>query len=74
MPEMNSKHLKTVYTKAEELFVKLEAVQDEYIHWTALGEMDIQAHIENHFTDVQDWIDNFEMLRQKRKELKKLPD
>ena len=74
MPEMNSKHLKTVYAKAEELFGKLEAVQDEYIHWTALGELDIQAHIEHNFTDVQDWIDNFEMLRQKRKELKKLPD
>ena len=63
MPEMNSKHLKTVYVKAEELFSKLETMADEYLPWTALGEFDIQAHIETNFTDVQDWVDNFEMLR-----------
>ena len=74
MPEMNSTHLKTVYMKAEELFGKLETLTEEYLPWTALGEFDIQAHIEDNFSDVQDWVDNFEMLRQKRKELKKLPD
>ena len=52
MPEMNSKHLKTVYMKAEELFSKLETLADEYLPWTALGEFDIQAHIEENFTDV----------------------
>jgi dynein heavy chain 2 len=74
MPEMNSKHLKTVYSKAEELFDKLETLQNEYAPWTALGDFDIQAHIEENFSDVQDWVNNFEMLRTKRKELKKLPD
>ena len=41
MPEMNSKHLRTVYQKAEELFEKLDALQSEYAPWTALGEFDI---------------------------------
>mmetsp|Transcript_2567 Transcript_2567/g.3207 ORF Transcript_2567/g.3207 Transcript_2567/m.3207 type:complete len:152 (-) Transcript_2567:1222-1677(-) len=74
MPEMNSKHIKTVYNKAEELFGRLETLTDEYVHWTALGNLDLQQHIEKHFTSVQDWVDNLEMLKNKRRELKKLPD
>lgn len=74
MPEMNSKHIKTVYNKAEELFAKLDTLADEYIHWTALGNLDLVQHIEKHFTSVQDWVDNLEMLKGKRRELKKLPD
>lgn len=27
--------------------------------WTALGNLDIQTYIENNFTTVQDWDDNF---------------
>lgn len=59
MPERNSKHLKTVYVKAEELFNKLSGIVHEYVHWTALSSIDIQSHIEQNFTTVQDWEDNF---------------
>ena len=52
MPEMNSKHVKTVYIKAEELFHKLDSITDEYIPWTALGNLDLQQHIEKYFTSV----------------------
>ena len=52
MPEMNSKHIKTVYNKAEELFGKLDTLTDEYISWTALGNIDLQQHIEKYFTGV----------------------
>ena len=31
--------------------------------WTALGNLDIQTYIETNFTSVQDWEDNFQMLR-----------
>lgn len=74
MPENNMKHIKTVYDKAEELFSKLDGLTDEYVHWTALGKLDLQQHIERYFTSVQDWVDNLEMLKVKRRELKKLPD
>ena len=74
MPELNSKHIKTVYMKANELFVKLESLTNDYVEWTALGNLDLQQHIEKYFTGVQDWVDNLEMLKQKRRELKKLPD
>ena len=52
MPEMNSTFIKTVYSKAEELFGKLDALAEEYVHWTALGNIDLQQHIEKYFTSV----------------------
>ena len=36
--------------------------------------MDLQSFIEQNFKGVEDWENNFQMLKQKRKELKKLPD
>jgi dynein heavy chain 2, cytosolic len=74
MPERNSKHLNTVYIKAEELFQKLSEVKTAYLPWTVLGTIDLQAYIEQNFKTVDDWENNFQMLKAKRKELKKLPD
>jgi hypothetical protein len=34
----------------------------------------MRGHIEEHFNDVEDWKTNFNMLKSKRIELKKLPD
>ena len=42
--------------------------------WTILGTIDLQAYIEQNFKTVDDWETNFQMLKSKRKELKKLPD
>ncbi len=74
MPERNSKHLNTVYIKAEELFQKLSEVKTAYVPWTVLGTIDLQAYIDQNFKTVDDWESNFQMLKAKRKELKKLPD
>lgn len=74
MPERNSKHLNTVYMKAEELFQKLSEVKKVYIPWTILGTIDLQSYIDQNFKTVDDWETNFQMLKSKRKELKKLPD
>lgn len=74
IPDQNSAYLAAVYGKAEELFDKLLGVRDEYKPWTILGRLDLAQHIEEHFTQVADWDANFQILKQKRKELKKLPD
>jgi dynein heavy chain 2, cytosolic len=74
MPENNAKHMHSVYLKAEELFEQVRNVQSEFAEWTALSHLDIEAHIEEHFKGVEDWEANFAMLKQKRIELKKLPD
>jgi dynein heavy chain 2, cytosolic len=58
-PEQNSKHLGTVYAKAEELFSRVNQQRFEYMSWTALGNLDVQSYIEANFTSVQDWDDNF---------------
>jgi hypothetical protein len=60
--------------KAEELFQKLSEVQKVYLPWTILGTIDLQSYIEQNFKTVDDWETNFQMLKSKRKELKKLPD
>lgn len=41
MPDQNSKQLKTVYNKAEDLFSRLDAQRREYLVWTALGSVDL---------------------------------
>jgi len=74
MPENNAKHMHTVYLKAEELFDQLRNLETEYVEWTALSHIDIQSHIEENFKSVEDWETNFDLLKQKRIELKKLPD
>jgi len=60
--------------KAEELFQKLSEVQKVYLPWTIFGTIDLQSYIEQNFKTVDDWETNFQMLKSKRKELKKLPD
>ena len=74
MSENNAKHMHTVYLKAEELFDQVRSTSAQYGEWTAIGKIDMQDHIEKNFKDVQDWEVNFAMLKQKRIDLKKLPD
>lgn len=59
MPDQNASHLGTVYIKAEELFLKLRDLTSNYVAWTALGQVDLSTFIEQNFTSVQDWDDNF---------------
>ena len=49
MPENNSRYMNSVYIKAEELFEKVRTVQSDYLEWTALAHVDIEAYIETHF-------------------------
>jgi len=52
----------------------VRSVETEYGEWTALSNLDVRAHIEANFTCVEDWQNNFSMIKQKRIELKKLND
>jgi dynein heavy chain 2 len=74
MPEQNAKFMHTVYIKAEELFEQVKAVEGEYTEWTAFNRLELGAFIEENFKSVEDWEVNFAMLKQKRIDLKKLPD
>ena len=36
--------------------------------------MDIESHIDNHFSDVKDWEVNFQMIKDQRHQLKQIPE
>lgn len=72
IPSKNAESLMAVYSKAEELFARLEKMINTFVPWTALGHFDLETYIEENFKDVKDWENNYKMLRTKRKQLDKL--
>lgn len=74
MPERNAKYLNSVYTGAEELFVKLSKLVDSLRPWTVLAYIDVEGMVETVLKSVDDWEYNVKNLRLKRRELEKLPD
>ena len=72
IPSKNAQSLMSVYAKAEELFNRLDNMIKTFMPWTALGYFDLETYIEENFTDVKDWENNYKMLRVKRKQLEKL--
>jgi len=74
MPEKNAKNMHSVYVKAEELFDKLRCIEDDYVVYSQIASMDIDKHIDNHFSDVKDWEINFQMIKDQKLKLKEIPE
>ena len=74
MSSHNTGSLVRVYKKAEALFAKLLELAAEYKPWTLLGAVDVDALIEEHVQDVEQYEANFKALRTKRKEAEKIAD
>jgi dynein heavy chain 2 len=74
MGPRNSKRLLQVYAKAEALFERLQDILFKYQEWTILGQVDLDAYIEQNVKTSEEYITNFKMLRAKRKDIDKLPD
>jgi len=74
MPENNAKHMHTVYIKAGELFDKIRSIEDDYVQYSAISNIDIESHIDEHFSKLSDWEVNFEMIKDKRYELRQLEE
>jgi hypothetical protein len=70
----NPSYLQTVYVKAEELFSSIKNLTSKYLEWTALAKIDFRTYIQENFKSVDDWECNFQMIKQKRIELKRLDD
>ncbi|KAJ3337704.1 Cytoplasmic dynein 2 heavy chain 1, partial [Kappamyces sp. JEL0680] len=73
MVHNNAKSLKSVYVKADQLFVNLSKVQDQFLEWIVLGTVDLDEFVENAVVDIAEWEQNFRMLKQKGKEAEQLP-
>ncbi len=74
MGPRNSNRLLQVYTKAENLFKKLQLLLNKYKHWVVLGQVDLDAYIEKNCKTPEEFLVNFKIMRNKRKDIDKLPD
>ncbi|XP_043547742.1 cytoplasmic dynein 2 heavy chain 1 isoform X2 [Chiloscyllium plagiosum] len=73
MIERNAKGFVTVFRKAEDLFKRLAAALEKFQEWIVLGQVDVEALIEEHLHTVNDWEKNFKALKGRGKESEKLP-
>ena len=74
MGARNSARLATVFSKAELLFDRLAAMVARYSPLVRLGQVDLDAFVEEHVTAPEQFILNFKALRGRRKDADKLPD
>ncbi|KAL8191062.1 UNVERIFIED_CONTAM: Cytoplasmic dynein 2 heavy chain 1, partial [Gekko kuhli] len=73
MTERNASGFLTTFTKAENLFRRLAEVADEFKEWIVMGQVDMEAMVENHLFTEQDWEKNFKALKVRGKEVERLP-
>jgi dynein heavy chain 2 len=73
MVDNNSQSLMTVYTIAENLFLKLSKVMDVFKDWVILGQVDLEEFVEDSLENVLDWEMNFRLLKEKGKDAEQLP-
>lgn len=74
MPDKSSDLLFTVYKNAENLFNELRDFLDSYKHWIVLGRVNIESLVEEKIKTIADFEHNFKVLRQKRKDVERIPD
>lgn len=70
----NSASLIHVYEKAEELFVGLGQLRDNYEEWTALALVDLDVFVQDNVRHVDDFEANLKVVKAKRQECERLPD
>ncbi|XP_056138994.1 cytoplasmic dynein 2 heavy chain 1 [Lampris incognitus] len=73
MIDRNASGLLTVFSKAEDLFSRLLAVQEKFKEWVVLGQIDIERLVEKYLDSVHDWERNFKALKGRGKESERLP-
>uniref|UniRef100_A0A667ZZ86 Dynein cytoplasmic 2 heavy chain 1 n=1 Tax=Myripristis murdjan TaxID=586833 RepID=A0A667ZZ86_9TELE len=73
MIDRNASGFLTIFSKAEDLFSRLQAVQNKFKNWVVLGQVDIERLVEKHLDSVQDWERNFKALKAQGKESERLP-
>uniref|UniRef100_A0A4W6F7X0 Cytoplasmic dynein 2 heavy chain 1 n=1 Tax=Lates calcarifer TaxID=8187 RepID=A0A4W6F7X0_LATCA len=73
MIDRNASGFLTIFSKAEDLFSRLQAVQHKFKEWVVLGQVDLEKLVEKHLSSVQDWERNFKALKARGKESERLP-
>eukprot|EP01049_Picozoa_sp_SAG25_P002666 SAG25_NODE_143_length_14049_cov_6.050817_1_plen_2680_part_10 len=73
MTRDNAAGVAVVFKKAEKLFAKLQRAVSPFGDWVALGTVDLETFLEANLKTVSDWELNFKVLKQRGKELDRLP-
>uniref|UniRef100_A0A3B4BEW0 Dynein cytoplasmic 2 heavy chain 1 n=1 Tax=Periophthalmus magnuspinnatus TaxID=409849 RepID=A0A3B4BEW0_9GOBI len=73
MIDKNASGFLTIFTKAEDLFRRLQAIQHKFKDWVVLGQVDLEKLVEKHLILMHDWEKNFKALKAKGKESERLP-
>ncbi|KAM9317805.1 cytoplasmic dynein 2 heavy chain 1 [Pholidichthys leucotaenia] len=73
MIDRNASGFLTIFSKAEDLFHRLEAIQQKFKEWVVLGQVDLENLSEKHLSSVNDWERNFKALKARGKESERLP-
>ncbi|TKS81144.1 Cytoplasmic dynein 2 heavy chain 1 [Collichthys lucidus] len=73
MIDRNASGFLTIFSKAEDLFSRLLAIQHKFKEWVVLGQVDLEKLVEKHLNSVQDWERNFKALKARGKESERLP-
>ncbi|CAE8588828.1 unnamed protein product [Polarella glacialis] len=75
MPERNAEGIATVFQKADDLFVKVQKLQNSFSPWLVVGLMPERVQeLVDELNDPKDWDLNFKAVKAKRKDLDKIPD
>ncbi|XP_068612804.1 cytoplasmic dynein 2 heavy chain 1 isoform X2 [Brachionichthys hirsutus] len=73
MIDRNASGFLTIFSKAEDLFSRLQEIQHKFKEWVVLGQVDLEKLMEKHLNSVQDWERNFKALKTRGKESERLP-
>ncbi|KAF3692878.1 Cytoplasmic dynein 2 heavy chain 1 [Channa argus] len=73
MIDRNASGFLTIFSKAEDLFSRLQAIQHKFKEWVVLGKVDLEKLVEKNLNSVQDWEKNFKALKARGKESERLP-
>jgi hypothetical protein len=70
MMDRNASSLFAVYRRAEELFDKLLSLTDQFQDWVCLGSANLENFVEENLHEVEDWQINFEIIKEREKEVR----
>ncbi|CAK8696967.1 unnamed protein product [Clavelina lepadiformis] len=73
MIDRNANSFHTIYSKSEDLFRRLAAVQTRFEEWVVLGKVNVEELVLTYCETYEDYEKNFKMVKLKGKEVEKLP-
>ncbi|OWF37256.1 Cytoplasmic dynein 2 heavy chain 1 [Mizuhopecten yessoensis] len=71
--DRNAEGFITCYRKADVLFKRLYAAQEQFKEWVVLGAIDLDQFVEDNLKEISDWERNFKGLKARGRDAEKLP-